>query len=94
MSNISNCQFYCLSFNDEDKKNNMTDRFKRLGIECKFYSGVKHDDIRLKYAGNKFNRRQWSICYGHLDIMHDFYYFNNALVNGPTIPSEVKLFAF
>ena len=77
MSTINNCQFYCLSYNNEVKKSNMENRFKKLGIECKFYSGIKHTDNRLKYADNKINKRQWSITYSHLDILNDFYYNNN-----------------
>jgi len=74
MSSIFNCQFYCLSFNDEYKKKSMENRFQELDIECKFFHGIKHTDERLKYAGTKFNKRQWSITYGHLDIINDFYY--------------------
>ena len=74
MTTISNCQFYCLSFNDKDKRNSMENRFKNLDIECKFYNGVKDTDNRLKYARGIFNKRHWAITYGHLDIIHDFYY--------------------
>lgn len=77
MSSIPNCQFYCLSFNDEIKKKSMENRFKKLGIECKFYPGIKDTDKRLKYAGSRINKRHWSITYGHLDIIHDFYYHTN-----------------
>jgi len=77
MPTISNCEFYCLSFNDENKKTNMENRFKNLDIQCKFYHGIKHTDKRLKYAKNNFNIRQWSMTYGHLDIIHDFYYYSN-----------------
>lgn len=77
MSTIHNCQFYCLSFNNEKRKKSMENRFKNLDIECKFYHGIKHTDKRLKYAKNKFNIRQWSMTYGHLDIIHDFYYHSN-----------------
>jgi GR25 family glycosyltransferase involved in LPS biosynthesis len=52
----------------------MENRFNKLGIKCKFYPGIKHNDKRLKYAGTTFNRRHWSMTYGHLDIIHDFYY--------------------
>jgi len=76
MTTISNCQFYCLSFNDKDKRNSMENRFKNLDIECKFYNGVKDTDNRLKYARGIFNKRHWAITYGHLDIIHDFYYYN------------------
>jgi len=72
MNNISSCQFYCLSYNNEDKKNSMIKRFTKFKIECKFYSGIYDNDKRVKMAKNKLIRRQWSIFYGHLDILFDF----------------------
>ncbi len=77
MSSIDNCQFYCLSFNDEERKNNMLERFDKLDIECKFYSGVSYNDKRIKKTLNKFCKRQWCMTYGHLDIIHNFYYHSN-----------------
>lgn len=74
MSTISNCQFYCLSFNNEEKRKDMEKKFKELDISCEFYDGVKHTDKRLANAGTKFNKRHWSITYGHLDIINKFYY--------------------
>ncbi len=78
MSNALNCQFYCLSFNNEKKLSNMEKRFAELDIACKFYSGVKNDDIRLNKATSKFNKRNWAITYSHLDIIYDFYYNNRS----------------
>ena len=74
MSTDFNCQFYCLSYNNEDKLLNMEKKFEMLDIECKFYSGVTPNDHRLKNATSKFNRRNWAITYSHLDIIYDFYY--------------------
>jgi hypothetical protein len=65
-----NCQFYCLTFNNKNQ-NNMMERFRKLGIDCLFYDGVPHSDERL--ARDKARKRQWSITYGHLDILHNFY---------------------
>lgn len=77
MSNIDNCQFYCLSFNNNQKKRDMIERFRSLVIPCKFYDGVKHDDYRIKENKlNNFSKRQWSTTYGHLDMIYDFY--NNS----------------
>ena len=74
MSNILNCEFYCLSFNNEDKKNKMIERFNKLNIQSKFYAGLDENDIRLKYAHNKITKKQWSITYSHLDMIFDYYY--------------------
>lgn len=76
MSNILNCQFYCLSYNNDKKVSDMEHRFAELNIECKFYSGVKSDDERLKKSIGNYNKRNWAITYSHLDIMYDFYYNN------------------
>ena len=77
MSNKFNCQFYCLSFNNNAKAIDMEKRFAELEIECKLYSGVKSSDPRIKNASNQFNKRNWAVTYSHLDIIYDFYY-NNA----------------
>lgn len=75
MTNIDSCQFYCLSFNNANKKEDMIERFRTLEIPCKMYDGVKYTDDRLKGIKlNKFNKRQWSTTYGHLDMIYDFYY--------------------
>ena len=74
MSNILNCQFYCLSFNNEEKNNNMLQRFKKLEIDCKFHSGIPHNDKRIWDTLNAKCKRHWSMTYGHLDLIHDFYY--------------------
>jgi len=74
MSTSGICQFYCLSFNNEEKRNKMLERFKSLKIDCKFYDGVKHTDNRIYKKLSRYNKRQWSITYGHLDILYDFYH--------------------
>jgi GR25 family glycosyltransferase involved in LPS biosynthesis len=70
MSNL-NYQFYCLSFDNPARKENMTRRFKTAGIDCKMYEGVNENDYRLV---EKNNLRVWSCMYGHLDMINDFYY--------------------
>jgi len=70
MSNL-NYQFYCLSFNNPTRKENMTRRFNTAGINCKFYEGVNEQDYRLKDRNDTYG---WSCMYGHLDMINDFYY--------------------
>lgn len=76
MSNIESCQFYCLSYNNKEKRNSMKKRFDSLNIKCRFYTGVDpNNDDRFKgYKLNKIQLRQWSCTYGHLDIINDFFY--------------------
>jgi GR25 family glycosyltransferase involved in LPS biosynthesis len=78
MTELSRCQFYCLSYYKENSKN-MISKFKNLDIECKFYSGIPHNYEKInnrKY--NKHKKRQLSITYGHLNILKDFYYNTNS----------------
>jgi GR25 family glycosyltransferase involved in LPS biosynthesis len=80
MSGIFNCQAYCLSFNDEERKNNMIKRFDQLHIDCTFYQGVQYNDIRLANRNLSLSlMREWSCCYGHLDMIYDFYYKTDKL---------------
>ena len=74
MVGILNCQAYCLSFNDEEKKINMIRRFNQLHIDCILYEGVQHNDSRLINRNLSLSfLREWSCCYGHLDMINDFY---------------------
>lgn len=54
----------------------MIERFEKLGIfDCKFYDGVQHTDSRLINRNLDNNLLcEWSRCYGHLDMIYDFYY--------------------
>jgi len=69
---IEDYQFYCLSFNSVDRKENMTRRFKTIGIDCIFYEGVSCGDDRI--TGRNISSRVWSCIYGHLDMISEFYY--------------------
>jgi hypothetical protein len=73
-SNTLNCQFYCLSFNNPEKKQNILHIFQQLDIPISISHGVSHDDPRLQYPG--IYKRAWSNVFGHLDIIRDFY--NNS----------------
>ena len=78
MDITENIDFFCLSHN-KDNYYTMKNRFYNLGIKCTFYSGLDNDDSRLNRAFNNFNKRQMSITFGHLDIIHNFY--NNSNKN-------------
>ena len=64
------CSFYCLSFNNEERKKQMEERFEKLQITCKIYKGVGFDDTRLKGHEGVV----WSNMFGMLDMIKDFYY--------------------
>lgn len=67
-----NYQFYCLSFNNPVRKENMQRRFDTLGIDCIIYEGVPPEDHRIASLENAHQRTIWSCMYGHLDMISDF----------------------
>ena len=77
MSENQNYQFYCLSFNNERRKENMQRIFKDIDINCKIYEGVSSDDVRLSKCTNSHQSVVFSCMYGHLDMINDFYYNTN-----------------
>jgi GR25 family glycosyltransferase involved in LPS biosynthesis len=68
-------QFYCLSFNNNKRKENMKRRFETIGIDCIFNEGVSSEDMRIN--GRDVYNKCWSCMYGHLDMINDFYYNTN-----------------
>ena len=81
MTDLYNCQFYCLSYYKE-KRDKMKKRFENLEINCNFYDGIKDSDERIKkfsYNNNNNKKRYLSTMYGHLDIINDFYHNSNNI---------------
>ena len=71
----NNYEFYCLSFNNKERKESMKSRFDKLDINCKFYQGVTFDDKRISDRNIDNNvKRVWSYTYGHLDMIYYFYH--------------------
>ena len=70
-------KFYCLNYNNEKRKKDMQRRFETLGLQCIFYQGVDFKDERISRYSDLLDdatKRVWSCMYGHLDMIHDFYY--------------------
>lgn len=68
-------QMYCLSYNNEIKRQNMKRRFDSINIKCIFYDGVSFEDSRIKDRNIcNSTKKTWSCMYGHLDMINDFYY--------------------
>ena len=75
MTSENNYQFYCLSYNNQERCNNMKKRFNKLNIPCIFYTGVIFEDMRIKnFEIDEATKRVWSCMYGHLDMIHEFYH--------------------
>ena len=74
MSENTEYQFYCLSVNNEERKQNMQRRFNTANINCNIYEGVYFDDSRIKVRLiNDGTKKVWSCMYGHLDMIRQFY---------------------
>jgi hypothetical protein len=73
-----NYEFYCLSFNNKERKESMTARFDKIGISCNFYEGVTVEDNRIANKKLDFGTKCcWSCAYGHLDMINNFYHNSN-----------------
>jgi hypothetical protein len=73
-------KFYCLNYNSEKRKKDMQCRFDILQLKCVFYPGVDFADKRISDYSELIDdgtKRVWSCMYGHLDMIHDFYYNTN-----------------
>jgi hypothetical protein len=72
------CNFYCVCFQNPEKKESMTNRFRHIQLELIVYDGVPHTDPRIQnIEGVRENspsvQRLWSVTYGHLDMIQMFY---------------------
>jgi len=73
-------QFFCLNYNNDKRKINMKMRLAQVDIECIFMSGVDFTDKRISNYHEMLDngtKRVWSCMYGHLDMIHMFYYNTN-----------------
>ena len=66
-------KIYILSYNNPRRMAEMQERFDKLGVDCTFNPGVTFADPRIANRENN-DKRLWSCTYGHLDMLHDFYY--------------------
>lgn len=64
-------EFYCLNFNNPERKERMKARFETLDISCNFYCGVGKDDERFEKITINL---PYSCMYGHLDMIYHFYH--------------------
>jgi GR25 family glycosyltransferase involved in LPS biosynthesis len=67
------CEFYCLNYNNLERKVSMTERFEKLGISCNLYEGVSKEDPRIL---ENCYLQAVSCMYGHLDMIQQFYNTN------------------
>ncbi len=69
------CSFYCLSFNNIERKTHMKNRFTQLNLDVHFYDGVNNDDERISIPLKNNDvgiEGGWSCMYGHLDMINKF----------------------
>lgn len=68
------CAVYCLSYNNQERKLSMENRFKELNINATIYEGVNFNDPRIFGRILDDNtKRVWSFTYGHFDMIEKFY---------------------
>ena len=65
--------FYCINFNDAERKLKMENRFSNLGIKCVIIDPVYTNDSRIPTIYEESTKRIWAIMIQHLDSIHHFY---------------------
>jgi GR25 family glycosyltransferase involved in LPS biosynthesis len=66
---------YCLNFNNDKRRKAMTQVFDKFGksVNITWGEGVSPNDKRISTTIKDQNKKRvWSICYGHLDMIHKF----------------------
>jgi len=69
---VNDVSCYCVNFNDEQRRNNMTNRFKYFNFDLQFVEPVYTSDLRLENISSIFDKRTWSIMLQHLDSIKHF----------------------
>ena len=69
---------YCLSYNNPTRRDAIVQKFDKLQLSdhLTIYQGVGPSDERMTNAGK--NARAWSIMYGHMDMIRQFYESNHT----------------
>ena len=78
------CEFRCLCYKNPTKHQSMKERFENIGLDLHIYEGVSHTDRRIvngviitnddkKRNISLATQRLWSVTYGHLDMIQQFY---------------------
>lgn len=70
---VDNVSFYCLNYKNQLRKDNIKSIFSQLGISCNFYKGVDFTDNRIPQNTVPHTKRVFSCCYGHFDMIYNFY---------------------
>lgn len=70
----------CLSYMNK-RKNNMEEKFKQIDLDVLVHQGVSTKDDRIQ-GRNLCDavQKTWSVQYGHLSMIHHFYYNTQDLV--------------
>ena len=65
---------YVVNFNDQQRKQRISERFAKNGLYAHFVPGVLTTDPRIsKYDITNFEKRNWAIIFQHLDSARHFY---------------------
>lgn len=74
-----NIDIRCLSFGDETKSRKMKERFQQIGLDIEIFEGIPitdpriADDASIPRQTTDAIKRLWSVTYGHLTNIENFY---------------------
>ena len=73
MSSLEPIDVYCLNFENDKRRADMTNMFNKFDcLNVNWYKGVSINDMRIPTTIKDSNKRAWSTCYGHLDMINSF----------------------
>jgi hypothetical protein len=74
MSSSGTYAIYVVNFNDDERKQRMSQRFAKNGLYAHFVPPVTTADPRISaYEITDFQKRSWAILFQHLDSCRHFY---------------------
>jgi len=70
---VEQCAIYCLNYANEERRQAMTEKWRRVGVNVTMFAGVPTSDPRIAGRGlHAHTEKCWSCMMGHLDMIRTY----------------------
>jgi hypothetical protein len=70
---VEQCAIYCLNYANEQRRQAMTEKWQRVGVNATMFAGVPTTDPRIAGRGlHAHTEKCWSCMMGHLDMIRAY----------------------